>query len=95
MRHHADRTAAGVQSKLVSAGTCFAVGAWAKSRRTNPAATTEEQRALPTIAGLPPLALYGIVGLGAGALIGGRVGEVLGDAGTGLIDAYAYAWGNQ
>lgn len=74
-------------AKLQRLGTgliaAYAVGAWEKS---NHASGT----VMPTVMGLNHLLVYGLAMYLGGEMVGGRNGELLEDAGFGLLCAYAH-----
>lgn len=77
-----------VQHTAVAAAAAAAVGAWARSR----AARGE---ALPTVAGIDPLLLYGASAWIASTFLPGRGHEIAGAAADGLLAVYAYRLANR
>lgn len=78
----AERTRA-VQHTAVAAAAAAAVGALAASR-------AREGRALPSLAGLDPLLVYGAASWLAASFLPGRAAEIASAAADGLLSVYAY-----
>lgn len=87
LREKTEGTPARAQRLATSAAGAYIYGKMEADART-------EHREMATVAGLDPMLTWGIGAAFASDYIGGRWGEMLGDAGVGIVSAFAYKQGS-
>lgn len=86
IRAKSEARSAKVQRLAVGVGAAYLAGAWEKQQHASGAS-------MPTIAGLDYRLTFALAAYIGGEMIGGRNGELLEDAGFGILCAYAHRAG--
>lgn len=87
LREKTDSTAARMQRLAASAAGAYIFGKMEADAQA-------QSQTLATVAGIDPALTWGIGAALASDYVGGRWGELLGDAGVGIVAAYAYRSGS-
>lgn len=86
LREKTEGTPARAQRLATSAAGAYIYGKLEADARA-------ESREMQSIAGLDPMLTWGVAAAFAADYVGGRWGEMLGDAGVGIVSAFAYKQG--
>ena len=86
IRDRAESEAEFVQGVFASSAAAYLYGSYEQR-------AAQRREVMMTVAGLPPLLTYSVGAMLAGRLVSGRAGEILSEAGRGLLAVHAYKTG--